>query len=193
MSLVNLHVLEEMDHGSDAFTTSTLARVQVGNLAWQWQKQLTFVRLQPSLVTEPLIVNRFRSVLTAWQRRYLPHNPALFHVETQGEPFAVFEHDAGRSLEAVFNSLSHNAPLRRATAEKIVDALRVGLASRHELGFAHGAIGLDRIMVTDAGVSLGIGTPWDPYATPDDDLRRADRVSRAVLARAQGPAEPHDS
>lgn len=190
MSHVNLHVLEETDYGTDALTTSTLARVQVGSLAWQWQKQVVFVRLHPNLVTEPLIANRFRDVLARWQRRYLRHNPSLFHVEPQGEPFAVFEHDGGRSLEAVFSSVGHRASLSRATAEKIVDALYVGLAARHELGFAHGAVGLDRITITGAGVTLGIGTPWDPSATPDDDLRRADRVSRELFALARGAATP---
>jgi len=190
MSLVNLHVLEETDYGCDAFTTSTLARVQVGNLAWQWQKQLVFVRLQPSFVTDPIVVNRFRNVLTAWRPHYLANNPVLFHADLQGEPFAMFEHDAGRSLESVFGSLVPKAPLARSTAEQLVDALYLGLRSRHELGFAHGAVGLDRIAITDGGVTLGIGTPWDPSARPEDDLARAEQVSRQLLAMSRTSAAP---
>jgi hypothetical protein len=187
---VNLHVLEEADHGGDDFTSSSVAQVQVGNVAWKWQKQLTFVRLHPHLVTEPRVVNRFRSVMLAWRPHYLPHNPVMFHVEPHGEPFAVFEYEGGRSLQAMFGALTQTAPLGRDTAEKIVDAVYRGLAARHELGFAHGALGLDRIMITQAGVSLGIGMPWDPSANRDDDLRRADRVRQELIARTRPPTPP---
>jgi serine/threonine protein kinase len=186
MALVNLHVLDETDYGGDAFTSTTLARVQVGHIAWQWQRQLTFVRLHPHLISEPWIAQRFRSVMAAWRETYLPHNPQLFHDEPHGEPFAIFEYEGGRTLESVFGALAPTAPLSRAAADNIVEAVHRGLAARHELGIAHGAIGLDRIALTDVGVTLGIGAPWDPGAGRDDDLRRAEQLGRARVARTRG-------
>lgn len=194
MQLTNLHVLEETVIGGDAYTTSTLARVRVGELSWQWLKQIVFVRVLPTLAGDPIVVNRFRASLALWHRHYLPNNPDLFHVETAADPFAVFGYDDGLSLAALCRALSPARPLPRSIAERILDEVHFGLRSRHELGFAYGAVSLDSISITgDGHVTLGIGAPWDPAVSSRDDLRRAERLSRDLLARSRAIATPHET
>jgi len=194
MQLTNLHVLEETVIGGDAYTTSTLARVRVGELSWQWLKQVVFVRVQPALVGDLVVVDRFRASLALWHRHYVPNNPDLFHVETAGDPFAVFAYDGGLSLAALCRALSPARPLPRSIAERILEEVHFGLRSRHELGFAYGAMSLDSVSITGEGqVTLGIGAPWDPAVSPRDDLRRAERLSRDLLARSRAIATPHET
>lgn len=194
MPLTKLHILEETVVGGDAYTTSTLARVQIGELAWQWHRQMVFVRVLPDLVSNPIVVNRFRESLALWCRHYVPNNPDLFHVETEADPFAMFAYDGGISLVAICRALTPALPLPRSIAEQILEAVYEGLRSRHELGVAYGAVSLDSISITDEGnVTLDIGAPWDPEASPRDDIRRADRMSRDLLARSRGIATPHET
>ena len=194
MQLTNLHVLEETVIGGDAYTTSTLARVRVGELAWQWHKQVVFVRVLPALVGDPIVVNRFRASLALWHRHYVPNNPDLFHVEAAGDPFAVFAYDGGFSLATICRALSPGRPLPRSIAERVVEEVRSGLRARHELGFACGIVSLDSVSITfEGGVMLGIGAPWDPAASPRDDLWRVDRLSRDLIARSRAIATPHDT
>jgi hypothetical protein len=194
MPLTNLHVLEETVIGGDTYTTSTLARVRIGEPSWQWYKQLVFVRILPSLAADPVIVNRFCDALALWRKHYVPNSPDLFHVETEADPYAVFAYDGGLSLMAIRRAVTPAMPLPRWIAEQILEAVYFGLRSRHELGFAHGAVALDTIAITDEGsVTLGIGSPWDPDASPRDDLRRAERLSRDLLARSRAIATPHET
>jgi len=194
MPLTNLHVLEETAIGGDAYTTSSLARVQIGVPSWQWQQELIFVRVLPNLVTDHRVVLRFRESLALWQRHCVPNNPDLFHVETEADPFAVFAYDGGLSLAAIGRLVTAATPLPRSIAERILDAVYFGLRSRHELGFAYGAVSLDSVSITgDGHVTLGIGAPWDPAVSPRDDLRRAERLSRDLLARSRAIATPHET
>lgn len=194
MPLTNLHVLEETIVGGDAYTTSTLARVRIGELSWEWYKQLVYVRVLPNLVNDPIIVNRFRESLALWRRHYLPNNPDLFHVETEADPFAIFAYDGGLSLAEICRAVTPTMPLPRSIAEQILDAVYFGLRSRHELGFAYGAVSLDSVSITnDGNVTLGVGTPWNPDVTPRDDIRRAERLSRDLLARSRAVATPHET
>jgi hypothetical protein len=194
MQLANLHVLEEAAIGGDAYTTSTLARVRIGEPSWEWLKQVVFVRVLPALVSDPVVVNRFRTSLALWHRHFVPNNPDLFHVETTADPFAVFAYDEGLSLAALCRALTPARPLPRSIAERILEEVLFGLRSRHELGFAYGVVSLDRVSITGEGkVTLGIGTPWDPAASPRDDLRRAERLSRDLLARSRAIATPHET
>jgi len=194
MPLTNLHVLEETIVGGDAYTTSTLARVQIGERSWEWYKQLVFVRVLPDLVSDAVVVNRFRESLALWRRHYLPNNPDLFHVETEADPFAMFAYDDGLSLVTICRSVTPAMPLPRSIAERILDDVYFGLRSRHELGFAYGAVSLDNVSITDEGnVTLGIGAPWDPDVTPRDDIRRAERLSRDLLARSRAVATPYET
>lgn len=190
MAVVNLHILDETDRGSDELTTTSLARVQVGRTSWQWQKQMLFVRLHPHLVGDPPVAHRFREVLAAWVGHTLPHQPTMLHAEPHADPFAVFEFEPGHALDAVFASLAFTRPLSRGTADRIIESVYRGLAARHELGFAHGAVGLDRIAVTEHGVDLGIGAPWSRSATREGDLRRADALARDMLARTRVVTPP---
>ena len=194
MPLTNLHVLEETVVGGDAYTASTLARVRVGEVAWQWHREVVFVRVLPHLASEPVVVNRFRESLSLWLRHYVPNNPDLFHVEMDAEPFAVFAYDSGLSLASICRALTSSLPLPRSIAERILDAVYFGLRSRHELGFAHGAVSLNSVAITDEGnVTLGVGAPWDPDASPRDDIRRAERLSRDLLARSRAISTPHET
>jgi hypothetical protein len=194
MPLTNLHVLEETVVGGDAYTTSSLARVQIGEPSWQWQQELVFVRVLPNLVSDPVVVLRFHESLALWHQHCVPNNPDLFHVETEADPFAVFAYDDGLSLAAISRLLTAARPLPRSIAERILDAVYFGLHSRHELGFAHGAVSLGSVSITtDGNVTLGIGVPWDPDASPRDDIRRAERLSRDLLARSRAIASPHET
>ena len=194
MQLTNLHVLDETVIGGDAYTASTLARVRIGEPSWQWLKQVVFVRVLPALVSDPVVVNRFRASLALWHRHYVANNPDLFHVEAAADPFAVFAYDGGLSLAALCRALSPARPLPRSIAERIIDEVHVGLHSRHELGFAYGAVSLDSVSITgDGHVTLGIGAPWDPAVSPRDDLRRAERLSRDLLARSRAIATSHET
>jgi hypothetical protein len=194
MPLTNLHVLEETLVGGDAYTTSTLARVRIGEQSWQWYKQLVFVRVLPDLVSDPIIVNRFRESLALWRRHYLPNNPDLFHVETEADPLAMFAYDGGLSLVTICRALTPTLPLPRSIAERILDDVFFGLRSRHELGFAYGAVSLDNVSITDEGnVMLGIGAPWDPDVSPREDIRRAERLSGDAPALARSIATPYET
>ena len=194
MPLTNLHVLEETVVAGDAYTTSARARVRIGELSWQWYRDVIFVRVLPNLVSEPVVVNRFRESLALWLRHYVPNSPDLFHVEMDADPFAVFAYDGGLSLAAISRAVTSARPLPRSIAERILDAVYFGLRSRHELGFAHGAVSLANVAITEDGnVTLGIGVPWDPDASPRDDIRRAERLSRDLLARSRAVATPHET
>ncbi|HEX2692116.1 MAG TPA: hypothetical protein VHN14_36150 [Kofleriaceae bacterium] len=187
-------MLEETIVGGDAYTTSTLARVRIGELSWQWQREVIFVRVLPNLVNELVVVNRFRESLALWLQHYVPNNPDLFHLEMEADPFAVFAYDGGISLAAISRALSSSLPLPRSIAEQILDAVYFSLRSRHELGFAHGAVSLGNVSITEEGsVTLGVGVPWDPDASPRDDIRRAERLSRDLLARSRAIATPHET
>jgi hypothetical protein len=194
MPLTNLHVLEETVVVGDAYTTSTLAHVRIGEPSWEWYRSVVFVRVLPGLVSDPVVVNRFRESLALWFQHYVPNNPDLLHLETEADPFAVFAHDGGVSLAAIGRAVSPALPLPRSIAERILDAVYFGLRSRHEMGFAHGAVSLGNVSITEDGsVTLGIGTPWAPDASPRDDIRRAERLSRDLLARARAVASPHET
>lgn len=192
--LTNLHVLDETVVGSDAYTTSTLAHVQVGEVSWQWQREVVFVRVLPNLASDPVVVNRFRESLALWNRDYVANNPELFYLEMEADPFAVFAYDDGLSLAAIGRLLTAAKPLPRSIAEQILDAVYFGLRSRHELGIAHGAVSMSSVSITYEGnVTLDIGTPWDPDATSRDDIRRAERLSRDLLARSRAIATPYET
>lgn len=122
---------------------------------------------------------------SSWYRRFVSNNPDLLHIEDEGELFAVFEYDRGVSLDAISRAVTPATPLPRSLAERILDAVYVGLRGRHELDFVHGAVSLDTISISyESGVTVGIGRPWDPAARPREDIQCAERLSRELLARS---------
>jgi hypothetical protein len=77
MVLDNLHVLSETVIGCDAYTTSTLAEVRIGEPAWQWCKPIVFVRARPRFARNAAFVEWFRGSLAPWHRGQVSNNPLL--------------------------------------------------------------------------------------------------------------------
>jgi hypothetical protein len=173
----NLALIAEVPFEGGPQTESRLLVVLVGEPAWDWWRPI--VRVAPA-GCDP---DGFRAAATRWMREVIhPYVTQVFHVEDEGEPYALLEYGGDRTLATLLAALAATgARLARDHAEHIADVVDLGLRTLYAAGLAHGDLRAERITISSSGeVKLAFGSPWDARATADGDLR-ASRGLRAHL------------